>query len=164
MEAARAIHDARLRAGLSQQQLAERAGTSQPAVNRYERGRVQPRADVLERLLAACQRRPEAGEPERPFLGPVGYRLARHRDDVLRIVASVGASNVRVFGSVARSEDHEGSDLDLLVDLAPERSILDLVHLSNEIGDLLGVHVDVGTMDILKSRVRARAVLEARRL
>jgi uncharacterized protein len=166
------LRAARQRAGLSQRELAERAATSQPAVNRYERGRVQPRADVLQRLLVACDSdlAHETTTPvsethnERLLLGPVGYLVARHRDEVLRIVAEGGATNVRVFGSVARAEDTETSDLDLLVDLAPQGTLLDLVRIAGLLDDLLGVRVDVATLDILKPHIRARALAEARRL
>ena len=155
------LRAARERAGLSQRDLAERAATSQPAVNRYERGRVQPRADVLQRLLAACG---SDIVSERPLLGPVGYLLARHRDEVLQIVADAGATNARVFGSVARAEDTDGSDLDLIVDLAARGTLLDLARLSISLGDLLGVHVDVATVNILKPHIRASALADARRL
>jgi len=166
------LRAARQRAGLSQRELAERAATSQPAVNRYERGRVQPRADVLQRLLAACdtdlahETRPPTSRigGERPFLGPVGYLVAGNRDEILRIVADSGATNVRVFGSVARAEDTADSDLDLIVELAEQGTLLDLVHIENLLGDLLGVHVDVATVEILKPHIRARALAEARRL
>ena len=163
------LRAARQRAGLSQRELAERAATSQPAVNRYERGRVQPRADVLQRLLAACdtdlahETRPPTSRigGERPFLGPVGYLVAGNRDEILRIVADSGATNVRVFGSVARAEDTADSDLDLIVE---QGTLLDLVHIENLLGDLLGVHVDVATVEILTPHTRARALAEARRL
>ena len=52
--------------------------------------------------------------------------LREKRDDILRIAARHGASNVRVFGSVARGEADESSDIDFLVDLAPDRSLLNL--------------------------------------
>jgi predicted nucleotidyltransferase/DNA-binding XRE family transcriptional regulator len=163
------LRDARIRAGLSQRELAARAATSQPAVNRYELGHVQPRADTLERLLAACgsgigRPVPVENATPAPFLGPVGYLLAAHRARVLELAASAGALNVWVFGSVARAQDHDSSDLDLLVDLAPGRTLLDLAGLTEDLRKLLGISVDVATPDILKPHIRANALAEARRL
>lgn len=169
MDAGTLLRDARARAGLSQRELASRAHTSQPAINRYERGVVQPRADTLDRLLVACGTgigRPgmPAGGSAPPLLGPVGYLLAAHRARVLELAAAAGARNVRVFGSVARAEDLEGSDLDLLVDLDDGRTLLDLAGLTQELRELLGIPVDVATTEILKPHVREQALAEARAL
>lgn len=71
--------------------------------------------------------------------------LTLHRDEVLRILAAAGALNPRVFGSVARGEDTEESDLDLWIDPAPGFSLLDLGGLIVELEELLGVPVDIGT-------------------
>jgi predicted nucleotidyltransferase len=71
--------------------------------------------------------------------------LALHRDDVLRILAAAGALNPRVFGSVARGDDTEDSDLDLWIDPAPGFSLFDLGGLTVELEELLGVPVDIGT-------------------
>ena len=56
--------------------------------------------------------------------GPVGLRIRRNRREITRVAARHGASNVRIFGSVARGEEKEGSDVDLLVDLAPDIGLL----------------------------------------
>ena len=71
--------------------------------------------------------------------------LARHRDEVLRIIARYPVSNPRVFGSVARGEDKEGSDLDLLVERADILTYIDLARLEIELEQLLGVPVGVHT-------------------
>ncbi len=55
--------------------------------------------------------------------------LASEREDILRIAAKHGARNVRLFGSAARGEASDGSDLDFLVEMEPGRSLLDLVGL-----------------------------------
>jgi hypothetical protein len=75
-------------------------------------------------------------------------------EDILTIAAHHGASNIRVFGSVARGDATQGSDVDLLVDLEPGRSLLDLGGLLMDLQELLGVPVDVGT-DV-KPRLRGR--------
>ena len=71
--------------------------------------------------------------------------LATHRDKLLAIAAGHGASNLRVFGSVARGADKEGSDIDLLVDLRKGTSLFGLVGLQLDIEDALGVKVDLCT-------------------
>jgi predicted nucleotidyltransferase len=53
--------------------------------------------------------------------------LQQKRDNILRIAAQYGARNLRVFGSVARGDDRAQSDVDLLVDMDPDRSLLDIV-------------------------------------
>jgi len=65
--------------------------------------------------------------------------------EVLRITACYGAHNVRVFGSVARGEAGPDSDLDLLVELGPDRSLFDLISIQQELEDLLGRRVHVLT-------------------
>jgi len=87
--------------------------------------------------------------------------LANKRDEMLALATHWGAHNVRVFGSVARGEADEASDLDLLVDLEPGRSLLALGGLAMELGDLLGMRVDVGTEAMLKPRIRERVTREA---
>lgn len=71
--------------------------------------------------------------------------LALHRDEMLRILAAAGARNPRVFGSVARGEDTEESDLDLWIDPPAGFTLFDLGGLITELTDLLGVPVDIGT-------------------
>ncbi|MGC8703382.1 MAG: nucleotidyltransferase family protein [Thiomonas sp.] len=90
--------------------------------------------------------------------------LASHRDAVLRIAARMGASNVRVFGSVLHGDDTETSDLDLLVDVPRGTTLLDMVRLQNAISEELGVRVDVLTPGDLPSSFRNRVTLEARPL
>jgi uncharacterized protein len=87
--------------------------------------------------------------------------LRAHRAEIRQIVESHRATNVRVFGSSARDEDEEGSDLDLLVDATPETSLLDLARIQVRLEALLGVPVDVLTPTDLPERVRARVVVEA---
>lgn len=92
-------------------------------------------------------------------LGPRGRLLLERRDEVLAVAARHRASNVRVFGSVARGEDTEGSDIDLLVEI--ERpTLIDLIAINQDLEDILG-SVDVATSGVLKPRVRVRALDEA---
>jgi len=83
------------------------------------------------------------------------------RSEILRVAARYGASNVRVFGSVARGDATLDSDVDILVDLEPGRSLFDLGALLEELKELLGRNVDVVTRKGLRARLRARVLKEA---
>jgi predicted nucleotidyltransferase len=83
------------------------------------------------------------------------------RDTILALAARHGAQNVRVFGSIARGEATESSDLDLLVELRPERSLMDLGGLLMDLQAQIGVRVDVATERMLRPEVRRRALAEA---
>lgn len=87
--------------------------------------------------------------------------LAAKRTEILRIAARYGARKVRVFGSVARGEADEHSDVDFLVDLEPGRSLFDLGGLLMDLRELLGRNVDVVTERGLKERIRDRVLREA---
>jgi uncharacterized protein len=80
---------------------------------------------------------------------------------VLRIAAAHGAGNVRVFGSAGRGEQIGSSDLDLLVDMAEGRSLFDLIALSNDLEESLGIDVDVLTEASLSPYLRGRILGEA---
>ena len=83
------------------------------------------------------------------------------REEIARIAAAHGARNVRVFGSAGRGEAGGASDLDLLVDMAEGRSLFDLVALSDELEDALGIEVDVVTEGGLSPYLRDRILDEA---
>jgi predicted nucleotidyltransferase len=91
----------------------------------------------------------------------VAARLKASRAEVLRIAAENGASNVRIFGSVARGEAKSDSDIDFLVHLEPGRSLMDLSRLWLELEDLLGCKVDVVPDDSLHWYIRDRVLNEA---
>ena len=76
--------------------------------------------------------------------------LQAKREDVLRLAEQYGARNVRIFGSVARGEDDEQSDIDLLVDMEPGRSLLEVVGLWQDLQELLECNVDVVTEGSLR--------------
>ena len=88
--------------------------------------------------------------------------LEQHREAILNIAAKHGARNVRVFGSTINGESTERSDIDILVDLAPDRSLLDQVGLKQELEELLGRSVDVvvegGISPYLEERILSEAV------
>lgn len=86
---------------------------------------------------------------------------AQRRDEILRLAERRGARNVRVFGSVARGEANDSSDLDLLVSWEPGRSLLDHAGLVQDLQELLGVRVHIGTEKSLHWYVRDRILREA---
>ena len=83
------------------------------------------------------------------------------REEILSIAAQYRADNVRIFGSVARGEDREDSDVDFLVDMEPEHSLLDRIGLMQDLEDLLGRKVDVATEKVLRDFCRDRILNEA---
>jgi predicted nucleotidyltransferase len=92
---------------------------------------------------------------------PGEEQVRQKREDILRVCARYGARNPRVFGSVARGQADEHSDLDLLVEMEPGRSLFDLGGLQYELEQLLGWPVDVVTEQGLKTRIRDRVLREA---
>ena len=83
------------------------------------------------------------------------------RDKILRLAKQRGAHRVRVFGSVARGDSNENSDLDLLVAWEPGRSLLDHGALVQDLQELLGVKVHIGTEKSLHWYVCDRILREA---
>lgn len=88
--------------------------------------------------------------PDGPDPGALRAKLHDQRRAIVALAARRGASNVRVFGSVARGDHDARSDIDLLVDFAPAVTLFDVSRLSHELSELLGVRVDI---------VSARALL-----
>jgi len=86
--------------------------------------------------------------------------LQEKREDILRVCAKFGAHNVRVFGSVARGESDEQSDIDLIVQFEPGRSLLDHAGLWLELQRLLGTKVDVVSDRGIKPRIREHVLRE----
>ncbi len=83
------------------------------------------------------------------------------RNAILTTAARYGARNVRVFGSVARGEAGETSDLDLLVDLDQGRSMMDLGGLLMDLREQLDVEIDIATERMLRPELRQRVLAEA---
>ncbi len=87
--------------------------------------------------------------------------LDKHRGEILRVAHRRRAENLRVFGSVARGDAHDRSDIDILVDPMPHASLFDLNGLNAELELLLGVDVDVVPAKNLKPQIRDRVLDEA---
>jgi len=87
--------------------------------------------------------------------------IRNRRKEILAVAAKHGARNVRIFGSVARGDANPGSDIDVLVELEPDRTLLDHAALLLELEALLGCKVDVVTTPGLRPRIRERILREA---
>lgn len=130
VDAATLIRHRRTGAGLTQGELAERSGVRQPNIAAYELGTRVPSAAMVQRLLNAARRRPSVV-------------LGERRAEVLALAEKHNASNVRVFGSVARQDDTVDSDVDLLVSFGPGTTLVDVGSLTRELEALLGSRVDI---------------------
>jgi predicted nucleotidyltransferase len=87
--------------------------------------------------------------------------LQRRRDEILRIAASHGARDVRVFGSLARGKAGPESDIDILVKLDTGRNLLDIVAIKQDLEDPLGCKVDVVTEAAISPYIREEVLREA---
>ncbi|MGN8025473.1 helix-turn-helix domain-containing protein [Microbacterium sp. 22242] len=116
--------------GLSQRALAARTGISQPNIAAYESGRRMPSVITEERLRRALR-------------VPTLARVRHERDAILAAAERGMVENVRVFGSVARGDADEDSDLDLLVRPLHGASLIEFAAFAAEVGEILGVRVDV---------------------
>lgn len=162
LTAAGLLREARQRAGLSQVELAARAGVTQSVISAYESGHRQPSVPTLAALveatgleLAMAVRRP--GRLSR-LTGPVGRRVRRRRRDLVDAAAAHGVSGLRVFGSVARGQDLPDSDVDLLADLPTGMSLFGLARLQADLEDIVGTRVDLVPAADLKPDLRDRVL------
>jgi hypothetical protein len=166
MKSSNLLVGARHKSGLSQVELARRAGLRQSVISDYERGKREPGADVFLRLLDILgmtmnlQPRRRSRVPQLPD-SRLSRLLLRNRSDILDLAKKRGARNVRVFGSVARGTTKARSDIDFLVDLNAGVGLLDLIGLGHDLEDLLGVKVDVAPARLLKKGIRNEVLREA---
>lgn len=91
-------------------------------------------------------------------------RLKMNKKELLAIASKRGASNIRIFGSVSRQEETADSDVDFLVTLEQDRSLLDLAGLQQDLSSYLSHNVDVIPDDSLNKYLRDRIINEARPL
>jgi len=140
-----------------------RAQTSQPAVAAYEAGRRTPVLSTLARLMAACGREIVLDTRAIDRSGSDSEDLlALSRTRLIAAGLAHGVANLRVFGSAARGEAAGDSDLDLLVDLLPGHTLIDLAAFRDDAAAILGVPVDVATFDLLKDHIRDEVVHDAK--
>lgn len=132
-ELAKAVRKAAA-AGMTQAQIARQIGRSQPEVSRLLR-----------------------------FHGtsPLGRRLRKHAGQIRKLVAQEGGANLRVFGSVATGQDHDGSDIDLLFTMRTPLSLIELGALERKISKLVNAAVDLLPDSALRPEFRSRILEEA---
>ena len=150
--------------GLTQRDLASKAGTSQPAVARYETGVSHPSTETLERLARAAGFEIQVQlVPTKPrnLASARAKKLFRMRSEVLTVLSKAGATNARLFGSVARGEDTVESDIDLLVDFDLHRGLVPILHLNEDLSNLLDEKVEVSIEELLLPKVLATALADA---
>ena len=87
--------------------------------------------------------------------------LLNQREKILQIASKYGASNVHIFGSVARQQNTSDSDIDFLVELDAQRNLLDQIALTQDLEELLGCRVDVVEPDCLHEAFRSQVLQEA---
>ena len=87
--------------------------------------------------------------------------LQKYRDQIRQIALRHRVSEIKVFGSVVRGDDHDGSDLDLLVEPTAETSMFDIGGIQFEVSQLLGIEVDVLTPRALPESFKATVLAEA---
>jgi predicted nucleotidyltransferase/DNA-binding XRE family transcriptional regulator len=156
------LRRARLGAGISQAELAFRAGVAQSVISAYEAGRRQPSLPTLARLIDSAGSDLVVDIQQQPpqlsrLSGPVGRHVRRKRRALVAAAAAHEVTNLRVFGSVARGEDRPDSDVDLLVDMPPDMGLLGLGRVQAELEAILGAKVDLVPASDLKPEARARA-------
>ena len=167
MEAREILRSARAAAGMTQLEVASRAGVTQSVISAYESGRREPSLPMLQRLVEATGHKLDvsfrrvADAPRNLPDTPAGRQLRRHRRRILQLASERGADHIRVFGSVARGDDDDSSDVDLLVDLADDVGLVGLAGLERELSELLEADVDVVPASLLKPAVRELAEAEA---
>jgi uncharacterized protein len=135
------IRRARLDAGLTQSELARRAGVSQPSLAQMEGGTRAASDDMLERVLRAADYRPS-------------LPLAEFADQITALAAHRKIERVRVFGSTVRGDDHFDSDIDLIVSTTSGHDLFDLALFAEEVRALTGFPVDVVTDSTDSPQVR----------
>lgn len=158
------ITAARSNAGLTQAELAQRAGTSQAAVARYESDRVSPSVSTLERVLrAAGEQLMISSQPgaQLDLSGEKANLVRSHKVEINELARMHGAKNIRLFGSVARGEETLKSDIDFLVETPESRALSISIALQESLEKLLGCKVDVVPESMLKPHIRKAALREA---
>jgi predicted nucleotidyltransferase/DNA-binding XRE family transcriptional regulator len=157
--------NARKNSLLTQAQVAERAGTSQSAVVRYEKGLQTPSVDTLQRLLKAngFELILEIKKAKKVGAKSELYKIVQaNRGEIREILHSLGARNIRIVGSVARGEDDKESDLDLLVDIDKESgNTFKAVLCAKKISKIIGRDVDILPSWLCKKEVLKSVLSDA---
>lgn len=137
---------------MSARDLATASGVSPSTVTRIERGELNPTLSMLERLIDASGSELEVvARPRAPR--PTIEALRARRGEIIDAVESFGGRNVRVFGSVARGEAHDGSDVDLLIDVPAGTGLVTVGRIADAIEAIIPWRVDVITNGTARGRM-----------
>jgi predicted nucleotidyltransferase/DNA-binding XRE family transcriptional regulator len=153
------LREARRESRLSQTEVARKANIAQSVVSAYESGLRDPALTTLQRLIGATGHRLvisfERDSSARRGLPDtrLGRRLRQKRRALLTCAEQFGATNLRVFGSVARGEEGPNSDVDMVVDVSGSIGLFALTSLENELREILGVPVDLAIASELRPNV-----------
>ena len=164
LDSAAIIDEVRRMAGLTQAQLARRSGTSQAAIARYESGDSNPSTATLQRITRAAGFEVQlnlVAVKASDLSSKRAAKLRKQRGKINSLLSEAGASNPRIFGSVARGEDNQSSDIDLLVDFDVKLGLLPIIELNQKLSELLGERVEVSPVQVLKHSVLESALSEA---
>lgn len=160
------IRQARRLGEVSQAELSRRTGIAQPTISAYERGVHEPSFKTVQALVAGAGLELDVtlsptNRPRRLPDTELGRLLQAKRGEMVDVARRHGASNLRVFGSVARAEDGASSDVDILVDLAPGTGLIGLGVIEEELEMVLGRDVDLVPASSLRSEFRDQVLAEA---
>jgi predicted nucleotidyltransferase/DNA-binding XRE family transcriptional regulator len=161
------LREARLDSRLSQTEVARRANIAQSVVSAYESDQREPALTTLRRLIEATGHRLvinfERDLQFRPGLPDtrLGRRLRQNRRALLASASRYGATNVRIFGSVARGEERRDSDIDMVVDVLHDTGLFALASLEQEFREILGVPVDLSVSSELRPRIKTEVERDA---
>ena len=145
------VRTARKERGWSTRVAAQRLGLSVRFLSELERGKATARMDKVQQALEGLGLRLEVASVQGSGLVLAQRRLLR------TITTAHGVRSMSLFGSAARGEAGPASDLDFLVELKRERTLLDLLSFQVDLEALFGRNVDVFTAGTLKPRVLATA-------
>lgn len=166
MDAAGALlRQARRKCGLSQAELAQRAGTTQSVISVYESGRRQPSLPTLMSLIEATGSQlnvqlADASAVSAKIDKPLARRVQDTADQIRDAAARAGVTVLGLFGSAARGEDSSDSDVDLLIDVPEGVGLFALGKLETQLRELLGAEIDLVPVAGLKPRVRREIEVE----
>lgn len=159
------LTNARKSSQLTQKQVADRAGTTQSAIARYEKGIISPSVDTLQRLLKANGFELVLDTKKSKMIAarsPLAKKIQANRGKIKKILTDAGATNIRIFGSVARGTDNKRSDVDFLVDVDKETGkTIKVMLVAGKLERILGCKVDVIVSRLCKKEVLKSALSDA---
>ena len=150
-----------MRAGLTQVELAAIANVAQSVVSAYESSRREPSFETIRKLVSAAGFDLDVMLVAAASVSPRRRTVENNAARLRRTLRQLGATNVRLFGSVARGDDGPDSDIDLLVDLAPNVGLFALGRMRSEAERILDAPVDLVPANSLKPDVAGRVFAEA---